>query len=81
MTFSPGKADGSECFAWDCTESAPPHGVTWRCANGHRETYWYCTGHITRMTELAISTLNGPVQLLCRTCSWIRLPVLEGIGA
>ncbi len=48
------KQDGHQCFVWDCPEPDPKFPVTWKCATGHRDTLWYCRGHIGLFTAMAL---------------------------
>jgi hypothetical protein len=88
VTWDPRKTAGDMCHVWDCTATGPPlHGITRRCANGHRVTPRYCDDHITRMMDLAMRApgvlpdgtfLGIPLCKECRPGIAELVLVLEG---
>lgn len=42
-----------QCFVYDCTEPDPEHSITWRCANNHLVTFWYCAYHVGTVRQIA----------------------------
>lgn len=73
---------GSACWHRGCGNPDAPHGITWKCPDGHRVTLRYCRAHAGKMTVIAMRAAANPDALPgCAKCPGpgaLMRPVLEG---